>query len=1193
MAEEHNNTTTALTEDSIPDHPEITETPETVPFEVDDVAKDANVASETASLKEAEEAMDIVTETASLKDGLASVEGDDVAAGDSPTVVEPIKKYHRRRNKPGGKSNVEIEALKNEPNGEETVKADDVAGGGSDSVPPEKKKRGVKRKTEKEGEAVEGDDVAVAVVGSSSFEGTVRKSERPRKIKSFAEDFVSVLDAEVTKNGNCKRKKAIIDVFDASNAVQEGEDVKEEKKKLGRKRKNDFSSEEDYKGGVGGESVKKEKKKPGGRRKKNGYSSEDECKPELDDENVKKKKKKLGRKSKKVYSSGEEYKAVVDSENVKKETEKPGRKRRTVSISVENGEAAEEGENGGFDKEEKKTPGRKIKIEENELVSEKKSKSVVLKDEIQDCPEIETETPVYIDNKGYSLRKTRNTKPTLVEHVVPKINKKNPKRIEKESLMCHQCQRNDKGRVVRCTSCKRKRFCIHCITNWYPNWKEDEIAEKCPVCCGNCNCKSCLRSRVLINAIKEKTETNEDPEVGPSKYMLKELLPYLIRLDEEQMTEKEIEAKRQGLPLSELKIKVAEYSKNERVYCDNCKTSIFDYHRSCTKCSFDICLLCCCELRGGKLLGGDDPIEFEFIFRGREYLHGGDEKKQDREKNPRSAVQPEICEWSKSGWHADTDGSIPCPKTNSDCDHGFLELRSILQPNCISELVSKAKELVEEAMELQDAEENLDDRCSCLKPVRNSDDIHNNTRKAAFREDSSDNFLYCPRAVDLRQEDLRHFQSHWSKGEPVIVSNVLECTSGLSWEPLVMWRAFRQISNTKHKTLLDVKAIDCLDWCEGDINVHQFFTGYTEGRVDWLKWPQVLKLKDWPPSNLFEESLPRHCAEFIYSLPYKEYTDPFKGALNLAVKLPKGVLKPDMGPKTYIAYGFAQELGRGDSVTKLHCDMSDAVNVLTHIAKVELKDKSIEAIKKLTRKHLKQDKRELHLHGDNQDGQTNASMLDNSSSSINASDDEKVTDPVHQHSGADNDGLSSGSKLKKVDKVIVKKDNSLLVGDDSLDGALWDIFRREDVPKLEEYLKNHFREFRHAHCSPLKQVIHPIHDQTFYLTIAHKKRLKEEYGIEPWTFVQKLGDAVFIPAGCPHQVRNLKSCTKVALDFVSPENVGECFRLTEEFRKLPVNHKSTEDKLEVKKMIIYAMLDLVKTLEKARSGETGETKVPV
>ena len=26
--------------------------------------------------------------------------------------------------------------------------------------------------------------------------------------------------------------------------------------------------------------------------------------------------------------------------------------------------------------------------------------------------------------------------------------------------------------------------------------------------------------------------------------------------------------------------------------------------------------------------------------------------------------------------------------------------------------------------------------------------------------------------------------------------------------------------------------------------------------------------------------------------------------------------------------------------------------------------------------------------------------------------------------------------------------------------------------------------------------------------------------VEPWTFEQNLGEAVFIPAGCPHQVRN-------------------------------------------------------------------------
>ena len=29
-------------------------------------------------------------------------------------------------------------------------------------------------------------------------------------------------------------------------------------------------------------------------------------------------------------------------------------------------------------------------------------------------------------------------------------------------------------------------------------------------------------------------------------------------------------------------------------------------------------------------------------------------------------------------------------------------------------------------------------------------------------------------------------------------------------------------------------------------------------------------------------------------------------------------------------------------------------------------------------------------------------------------------------------------------------------------------------------------------------------------------------GVEPWTFEQRRGEAIFIPAGCPHQVRNLK-----------------------------------------------------------------------
>jgi hypothetical protein len=35
------------------------------------------------------------------------------------------------------------------------------------------------------------------------------------------------------------------------------------------------------------------------------------------------------------------------------------------------------------------------------------------------------------------------------------------------SRMCHQCQRNDKERVIFCTNCDSKRYCAPCIKAWY------------------------------------------------------------------------------------------------------------------------------------------------------------------------------------------------------------------------------------------------------------------------------------------------------------------------------------------------------------------------------------------------------------------------------------------------------------------------------------------------------------------------------------------------------------------------------------------------------------------------------------------------------------------------------------------------------------------------------------------------------
>ncbi|GAB2292144.1 hypothetical protein Dimus_026395 [Dionaea muscipula] len=862
--------------------------------------------------------------------------------------------------------------------------------------------------------------------------------------------------------------------------------------------------------------------------------------------------------------------------------------------------------------------------------------------------------------------------------------------------MCHQCQKSDR-RVVRCTHCM-KRYCIPCIHNWYPHTSEDAFAEACPVCRGNCNCKSCLRlDGALINVLKDanKLKISEDDKFRHFLYLLQAILPNLEKLNDEQRIEKEVEAKLQGPTSSELKIKYAKCDADERMYCNYCKTSIFDLHRSCPICSYDLCLDCCCEIRDGNPKGGGKEMSIEYVDRGLSYLHGEDDSENRKMSEPcrcsgreklsvsevvgdgdnsyltggvrlDSAIHSGLTNQTKGlesgalletlsengmetlcreklhvddcitslhmsadmgslngsgsgnyiepevGWKANEDGSIPCPPPElGGCGGGVLELSRMISFD-VSRLVNTAKALVSSCKD-EYGYEIAARCCSCTSSVDDSIGCGGSSRKAASRDDSSDNCLYCPAATDIQPADLKHFQWHWSRAEPVIVRDVLQTTSGLSWEPMVMWRAFRQLKHAqlKQSRHLDVKAIDCLDWCELDINIHQFFAGFSKVGFGYKHWPQLLKLKDWPPSTEFEQRLPRHAVEFIGALPFKEYTHPRSGIINLATMLPKESLKPDMGPKTYIAYGVPLELGRGDSVTKLHCDMSDAVNILTHTTDVRLKPSDVRAIYKLKLQHIAQDQREIFGNGVNQ-GRSDASDLNShlQSKAVESSNDcsnslsedgapvlqsevigisdsvDAAVEPIDMEK-ANRRGKRKKrkretqlgrkfGKLVKNEKMVLQLEGqcdelSAQVSCSPLEGgALWDIFRREDVEKLDKYLKNHFKEFRHIHCSPLHQVVHTIHDQTFYLTEEHKRRLKDEYGVEPWTFIQKLGEAVFIPAGCPHQVRNLKPCIKVALDFVSPENVSECIRLTEEFRLLPMNHQAKEDKLQVKKMTLYA-----------------------
>ncbi|KAI3914690.1 hypothetical protein MKW92_021864, partial [Papaver armeniacum] len=714
----------------------------------------------------------------------------------------------------------------------------------------------------------------------------------------------------------------------------------------------------------------------------------------------------------------------------------------------------------------------------------------------------------------------------------------------KESDMCHQCKSIGRpGGVIRCKICPNRRYCLSCIKKWYPGVSLESIAEACPFCTGICNCKGCLRKGFKS---LEAAERKIEPEVKIEycKYLLKCLLPVLKQINQEQVIETEVEATIQGLSPSEVEIRNANYEDGERAYCNNCKASIVDYHRSCQNCNYVICLACCREIRDGSFQGGGEEVNVMFVNRGYPYMHG--EPEQPCKGTPRSRAQldAEKCFKSmdtvpeptdiledhvklKSEWKIMGDCSIPC----ASCGSGLLELKCILPTNWVSKLESSADKIATE-FNIFDVPATATEQCSCLHPVAVAEINNYNLRRAASRE-VDDNYLYCPTAGDIQHGDLEHFQKHWCRGEPVIVRKVNELTSGLSWAPSVMCKALHD----KTKGHLDVKAVNCMDWCEVEVKIVDFFRGYSEGLMFPNMWPKMQKLKD-------VVLLPRHCVEFVSSLPYQQYTNPERGFLNLATKLPPKSLKPDLGPKPYIAYGHAEELGRGDSVTKLHCDMSDVVNVLTHIHEVSLRDKQLDKVKEMQKRHMAQDKKENDEHV-----KVLHTNLLNWTCSVNSTEVEKECDAFEPEYYSRSAG-----------------------------GALWDIFRREDVPKLQEYLRKHSWEFRHLYCARVEKVSHPIHDQSFYLTFEQKRKLKEEYGIEPWTFVQELGEAVFIPAGCPHQVRNLKSCTNVAAGFVSPENVQECMRLAEEFRLLPQNHGAKEDILEVKKMILYAVKNVVDTM---------------
>ncbi|KAG7465148.1 hypothetical protein MATL_G00173130 [Megalops atlanticus] len=319
----------------------------------------------------------------------------------------------------------------------------------------------------------------------------------------------------------------------------------------------------------------------------------------------------------------------------------------------------------------------------------------------------------------------------------------------------------------------------------------------------------------------------------------------------------------------------------------------------------------------------------------------------------------------------------------------------------------------------------------------------------------------------------------------------------------------------------DVDLVNCRNCAIiSDVKVRDFWDGFQviSKRLQGADGqPMVLKLKDWPPGEDFRDMMPTRFDDLMENLPLPEYTKR-DGRLNLASRLPNFFVRPDLGPKMYNAYGLISTEDRKVGTTNLHLDVSDAVNVMVYVG-------------------IPEGEGDFEQKGD-------TSGFTEVMTTIEEGDVDEMT--------------------KR--RVYEAKEKP---------GALWHIYAAKDAEKIRELLRKVGEE--QGQENPPDH--DPIHDQSWYLDQVLRRRLLEEYGVQGWAIVQFLGDAVFIPAGAPHQVHNLYSCIKVAEDFVSPEHVKHCFRLTQEFRHLSNTHSNHEDKLQVKNIIYHAVKDAVGTLK--------------
>ncbi|XP_008813351.2 uncharacterized protein LOC103724011 isoform X3 [Phoenix dactylifera] len=127
--------------------------------------------------------------------------------------------------------------------------------------------------------------------------------------------------------------------------------------------------------------------------------------------------------------------------------------------------------------------------------------------------------------------------------------------------ICHRCGERKAVRMVRCSSCLKESFCSSCIKKWYSEMSEVEVKVSCPICRGYCDCETC--GAKAGGCKKFSTGQTNFIQLKYAYYLIDQLLPVPKQINQEQITELEIEANNQGRRLSGVQIQLAERGPDE------------------------------------------------------------------------------------------------------------------------------------------------------------------------------------------------------------------------------------------------------------------------------------------------------------------------------------------------------------------------------------------------------------------------------------------------------------------------------------------------------------------------------------------------------------------------------------------------------------------------------------------------------